>query len=177
MSCFTLPVIINLSELSPNPFRDFRIRPIDEETVRGLKSSIEMSTFWGGVPCRKTANGYEIAAGHQRVEAAKMAGIEAAEFFVGNFDDAAMVWAYVFENFTQRNRAPLVTVAAGAVAAAIRFLASQGEREIDRDSILRCLHDISGITPRLVDDQLINLKMSGEYHRIIHEEEDSARNN
>ena len=113
---------VELQSLQPNPMRDFTVDPIDQERVAELKQSIQEDGFWGGVVCRRTKNnGVQIAAGHHRIEAAKMAGIEIADVFIGEMDDAAMIRVYARENATQRGN--LGTALAGSVAAAVRFLA------------------------------------------------------
>lgn len=181
-------MIVNLRELKPNPFRDFTIDPIDTETIGRLRESIEEDGFWGGVVCRKVNSHFEIAAGHHRVKAALDAGLTVADLFVGDFDDAAMIRVYARENATQRGNSG--TAMAGTVASAIRFLAKAvltgtlsrflesvsedhvrahltSERGLGQNVILQFLPRIPGITDYVVQQQLANLKASGDYARII----------
>jgi hypothetical protein len=111
---------IELKSLKPNPMRDLRIDPIDDETVATLKESIKEHGFWGGVVCRRMNGHVEIAAGHHRVKAALAAGIREADVFIGEMDDAEMIRIYATENATQRGNSG--TAQAGTVASAIRFL-------------------------------------------------------
>ena len=67
----------------------------------------------------------QIASGHHRVEAAKIAASKGiiepvADIAIGNFDDAAMVRIYIGENATQRgNNGSAVT---GGVASVFKYL-------------------------------------------------------
>ena len=93
-----------------------------------------------------------------------------------------MIHAYAVENQTQRGATSLSI--AGSVAAALRLCLQEefSTPEIrrrntgrDRDgigarAILEKLKDVRGIRRNVVDDQLANLKASGHYDRIEHEE-------
>src|SRR4051812_47734699 len=186
-------MLVSLKNLQPNPHRDFRIDPIDEEVVEALQASIEEDGVWGGVVCREVkVNGgtvIQIAAGHHRIEAAKRAGIKTADLFVGKFDDASMIRVYARENATQRGSTGAAL--AGTVAAAIRYLAkgiisgtfseirersletARGQiatgRGIGQRIILEFLEKVPGITRNVVDQQTANLKASGDYARILGE--------
>jgi hypothetical protein len=186
-------MLVNLKSLKPNPTRDFIIDPMDPEVVKQLKESIQEDGFWGGVVCRQTDKGIEIAAGHHRVAAALAAGIREADVFVANgtMDDAAMVRIYARENATQRGNTG--TAQTGSVAAAVRLLAKAclggsgefsrsnrlsleeirgnlaSEKGLGRDMIVRFLDGIPGINDYSVKEALANLKASGDYARIIGE--------
>lgn len=69
------------------------------------------------------SGGYEIAAGHHRIEAARRAGMTEADIFVGEFNDEAMVRIYARENAIQRGHR--VNSIDGSVLSAVRFLAKQ----------------------------------------------------
>jgi len=187
---------VELKSLQPNPMRDFTVDPIDDEVVGRLKESIKEDGFWGGVVCRRTKhNGsgvVQIAAGHHRIKAAISAGIREADIFVGDIDDAGLIRIYARENATQRGNAG--TALAGSVAAAIRFLAKAvltgsraekifsprssfeqaadsitSDRGLGREIIVRFLDGIPGINEGTVQQQLANLKSSGDYARIVRE--------
>ena len=196
-------MLLNLSDLKPNPHRDFHVDPLDESIIEQLKNSINDDGFWGGVVCRQVKNGvgtyYEIAAGHHRIEAAKQAGIAKAEVFVGKFDDSSMIRVYARENATQRNNAG--TAVAGSVASAIKFLAkgimsglsrdfpgksiehARGNvangRGVGSDLIHQFLENVPGMNQNIIKQQLANLKASGDYARIMsevqHEIEEQSR--
>lgn len=116
-------MLVNLSELKPNPVRDFTIDPIDQEAIEKLRQSIKDHTFWSGVVCRKKNGQLEIAAGHHRVKAALAEGITKAEVSVCDYDDADMIRVYADENATQRGNSG--TALTGAIAAAIKYLTKE----------------------------------------------------
>jgi len=183
---------VELKSLQPNPMRDFTVDPIDDDRVKELAASIKEDGFWGGVVCRRTHNnGIQIAAGHHRIKAAMKAGIQEADVFAGDLDDASMIRIYARENALQRGNTG--TALAGSVAAAIRFTAKAvltgggseqlfrssdlaelrgnltSDRGLGRDIIVRFLDGVPGVTDRTVQEQLANLKSSGDYARIIRE--------
>jgi len=181
-------MLVNLRDLKPNPFRDFTIDPIDPETIERLAESIQEDGFWGGVVCRRVNGHFEIAAGHHRDGAALKVGLTVADLFVGDLDDPAMIRVYARENATQRGNSG--SAMAGTVASAIRFLAkavltgtisrflenlSEAEirgnltsaKGLGQNVILQFLPSIPGLTRYAVDQQLANLKASGDYARII----------
>lgn len=185
---------VDLRTLRPNPTRDFTIDPLDEEIVERLKQSITDYNWWGGVVCRQTAEGtLQIAAGHHRVRAALDAGVTEAEVFVADdMDDATMIRIYATENATQRGSSS--TSMAGVVGAAIKFVAKSiltgdgpqlltnfdiptlQRRLLSEDGtgervIAAFLDGIPGINARVIQQQLINLKTSGDYARLIAEVE------
>jgi hypothetical protein len=182
-------MLVELSKLKPNPFRVFKVDPIDQEAVKTLTESIEQDGFWGGVVCRINDNGdIEVAAGHHRVAAAIQAGLKKADVFIGELDDKAMIRIYARENATQRGNHS--TAVAGTVASAVRFLAKAqflftgeftSERQggaardgIGRDAICELLVDVPGVTQNSVKEQLANIKKSGDYASIIREVQEEA---
>jgi hypothetical protein len=155
-------------------------------------AAANLSCLWGGVVCRQLPDGtLQIGAGHHRVAAAIAAGITEADLFVATeMDDATMIRVYARENATQRGVSS--TALTGTVASALRYvakaivtgegLASEIRRKFDmptvrrrllsddgmgRDVLLAFLHDIPGIHRNAIDQQLANLKTSGEYARLI----------
>jgi ParB/RepB/Spo0J family partition protein len=188
-------MLVQLRDLKPNPYRDFKIDPIDPENVKTLIESIRQDGFWGGVVCRQINGEIQIGAGHHRIEAARKAGLISADLFVGDLDDAAMIRVYARENATQRGNSGVAI--AGSIASAIRFLVKQimlGSDQVrkftdlsnseaiarlqgnlaGRDGlgyalILRFLEGVPGINESAVTAQLANLKASGDYQRIVRE--------
>lgn len=186
-------MLVKLADLKPNPLRDYNVDPMDDAVVEKLKASIQEDGFWGGVVCRKVANGdIQIAAGHHRIAAAIAAGIETADLFVrnGDMDDAKMIRVYARENATQRGA--VGTAQTGSVASALRYLAKAiltdrypefrtpqqaaqakanvpGEKGIGEPLITEFLAGVPGICKRTVEQALANLKTSGNYARIVSE--------
>jgi ParB-like chromosome segregation protein Spo0J len=173
---------VYLADLVNNPFRDFRIDPIENESVKNLTKSIEEDGFWGGVVCRKVGDEIQIAAGHHRVKAALKAGIEEADLFVSkDMDDAAMVRIYARENALQRGNSS--NAVAGSVAGAVWYLAEEAfcnvagnhatfdmntiQKGIGHTQIENFLAQVPGMNGNVIKQQLANLKASGDYERIL----------
>jgi hypothetical protein len=188
-------MLVELANLKPNPFRDFTVDPVDPEAVQLIAQSIREDGFWGGVVCRRGANGsIQIAAGQHRVDAALLAKLTVADLYVGDFSDRAMIRVYARENATQRGNTS--TALAGTIASTIRYLAKAvftgnlsqicetSARGVDtlrgqitsnkgmgEPLVTAFLKDqeIPGIRPSVVREQIANLKASGDYARIIDE--------
>lgn len=187
---------IELKSLQPNPFRNFKVDPIDPEVVDALKASIKENPagFWGGIIARQTKNnGIQLAFGHHRIRAAIAAGIREVNGevkVVPEISDAEMIRMYANENATQRGNTG--TAIAGSVASATAFLLhglfsghlggfpprskkaletllgqAGAERGIGWDLILDFLQEIPGVNVNTVKQQLANLKASGVYDEII----------
>jgi hypothetical protein len=179
---------LELKSLKPNPLRDFTVDPVDDGNVARLKESIKEHGFWSGVVGRRGDNGsIQVAAGWHRVKAAMQAGIKEAQIFVADFDDSDMIRVYATENATQRGNSS--TAIAGSVASAVRFLAkavstgnipsgveiSTPEYEkqgIGWRPVVQLLANIPGINTGSAQQQLANIKASGDYARIIDEVRD-----
>lgn len=203
-------MLVQFACLRPNPFRDFAVDPIDGpendnpevghiSAITKLKESIQEDGFWGGVVVRKSPaepGAFEIAAGHHRIEAAKLAGITSAELAVLPLDDSGMVRVYGRENATQRG--VMSSAVAGTVAAALRlvlknasgcsdeesspdnFISSThggsklGDKSVGRPAIMAIIGNVPGMNEPKVQEQLAILKSSGDYRRIVTEEAEAA---
>ena len=90
---------LKLKDVLINPNRDLVRNPFNEEKLAKLTASINKTGFWDNVVVRKNKAGkYEMAYGHHRVEAAKRAGVEEADFIVKNFSDTEMIKVMKDEN-------------------------------------------------------------------------------
>lgn len=191
-------MLVQLDKLRPNPKRDFTVDPMVASTINNLEQSIKQDGFWGGVVCRKNGKGeVEIAAGHHRVAGAIRAGVKSADLFVSDkIDEVGMIRIYATENATQRGQSGTAQV--GSVAAALRYLAKQvimgGSRDftitphdlvtlrgnlvsdkgIGEPLITEFLKSVPGINSNAVRQQLVLLKQSGDYQRIITEVADEV---
>lgn len=108
-----------LSDIAPNPYRDFELYPLDEEQVQRLRQSIRENGVFSSIPVRKnpTGKGYQSAAGEHRKAAAKLEGLTEIEVMVEDYDDDTMVSIMTAENMAQRGHnvaAELDSVAAYA---------------------------------------------------------------
>lgn len=181
---------LKLNQLKPNPFRDFIIDPVDPKAQKALEASIGKYGFWSGTVARKRNGVYEVAAGWTRVKAAIEKNETEADICVADFDDQAMVHAYVTENATQRGNS--ATAITGAVATAIvqiaklliinadnlstfvaeptkaRGIMMQGDG-IGAPLIESYLKGVPGINSYVVKDQIALLKSSGQYQRLMKE--------
>ncbi len=184
---------VELKALKPNPFRNFKVDPIDPLVVESLKKSIKDNPagFWGGIVARRTKdNVIELAFGHHRVAAARAVGIQEDDIKVAEISDTEMIRMYANENATQRGNDG--TAVAGTVASALKFLLkgmfsgnlagfparskkaletllgqAGTERGLGWDIILEFLHGIPGVNKNTIMQQLANLKASGDYDEIV----------
>jgi len=60
---------VKLKDISSNPFADKIHRLEDREQVDAIKASIQATTFWDNIVCRKKDGKIEIAYGHTRITA------------------------------------------------------------------------------------------------------------
>jgi hypothetical protein len=114
---------IDITTLKPNPFRDFDLYPLDDEQVQRLSQSINELGFFAGVSARKNGVGYELAAGHHRIEAARRSGLKEIEATVKSYDDQQMVQIMSMENLTQRGKNAAAVL--DSVAAYTRLVTKQ----------------------------------------------------
>src|SRR3954451_190423 len=112
---------VPLHDLHPNPFRNFELHPLDTAQVERLKASLDADGFWASVVARKVADGYQLAFGHHRVEAARALGLETVPIEVRDLSDWQMVRMLASENATQRGSTAAACL--DAVAAISRVLA------------------------------------------------------
>lgn len=90
---------LRLSEILPNPFRDLKHNPLDEDKIAELVDSISSVGFMGTLEVRITPEGkYELVYGHHRLKAAIMAGRTEGYFFVKNLTDEQMLKVLSREN-------------------------------------------------------------------------------
>jgi hypothetical protein len=175
---------VDLRTLKPNPIRNFKLDPIDNEVVERLTQSIRQDKFWGGAVCCQIGKDIHIIAGHHRVAAALRAGITHADLFVdSDMDEEAMVRVYSRENATQRGGNGIARI--GCVASALRLVAkrqfqmvgefSHHKKRPDNAStqgvgwrpILDFLKDVPGLTEYTVKQDLAIIKSGGAYAEII----------
>ena len=113
--------MIPLERLKSNPYRDFELHPYDPEQIEKLKASIDADGFWMSVVARKAGDGYEIAFGHHRIEAARQLGWTEVPIEVRDLTDWHMARMLASENATQRGST--AAAALDAVAALSKVLA------------------------------------------------------
>lgn len=95
---------IAVKDLHPNPFRDLKQFPINNNKVKILEQSIDKTGFWDNVLVRKASNGssgYEIAYGHHRLRALKNTDIKEVNLPVRDISDADMIRIMAHENMEE----------------------------------------------------------------------------
>jgi len=107
---------IALDRVSPNPNRDLRLNPLDDEGIQKLKESIVRNGWWDNVVVRHHPNKpgyYQLAYGHHRLAALKaLAKIDQNTYGVAEFivrDDLSDWQMYCFmvdENESQTRITP-----------------------------------------------------------------------
>lgn len=107
--------MILLSDIRDNPHRDKKRNPIDTDKVKSLVESIGTTGFWKGIYGRVVGEHVEIAFGHNRVDAARAAGLKSIPVEIEKLTDSDMLMRMTRENL----RGELV-VALEAVSAAVR---------------------------------------------------------
>ena len=120
--------MISLDLIKDNPHRDKKRNPIDMDKVVSLKESIGTTGFWKGIYGRRVGKFVEIAYGHNRVEAARAAGLKEIPVEIEELTDSDMLMRMTRENL----RGELL-VALEAVSAAVKAYGA-GTVEIEAPS-------------------------------------------
>jgi len=91
--------IVPVAKLLPNPFRNIKDYPIDEEKVALLEESYRETGVWPNILARPAKGGkYEIAYGHHRMAAMKKSKFKEVAIVVTDMDDETMFKTMVREN-------------------------------------------------------------------------------
>ena len=119
--------IISLKKIRDNPYRDKKRNPIDQEKVESIAESIDSTkSFWKGVYGREVEGGYvELAFGHHRLDAARLAGLAEIPIELEEFSDGDMLMWMARENV--QGSMPIMME---AISGAVRALA-EGKLEIE----------------------------------------------
>jgi acylphosphatase len=94
-------MLVKVSRIEPNPFRDLEADPLDRTKIEALKISIGTSFFWDNIMAREhpTKKGYfQLAYGHHRITAVSELGIEEIDIPVKPLDDATILIVMANEN-------------------------------------------------------------------------------
>lgn len=99
-----LPRVDTLDIAQLHPFADHPFHPYTDERLRDLTDSIREHGVLMPVLVRPMASGgYEIISGHNRVEAAKLAGLDKVPVTIREMDDDLATIAMVDSNLRQRD--------------------------------------------------------------------------
>jgi hypothetical protein len=116
--------MVRIDRIKDNPYRDKKRNPINQEKVEQLAESIEATDFWNGVYGRELKDGtVELAFGHHRLEAARVAGRTEVPLTIENMSDGEMLMRMARENVTGT-----VPIMLEAISAAVQAF---GEGKID----------------------------------------------
>ncbi|MBO4384296.1 MAG: ParB/RepB/Spo0J family partition protein [Clostridia bacterium] len=124
-----IPGLAALDIESLVPFKDHPFRIYPEEKMQQMVESVLESGVTSPILVRplKTGDGYEIIAGHNRVEACRRAGIKKIPATIREMDDDTAVILMVDSNICQRDRL-LPSEKAKAYQMKMEALKRQGER-------------------------------------------------
>ncbi len=133
---------IELSKLKPNPYRDLKKYPIQQERVECLKASIEQTGFWDNILARPSGNHFELAYGHNRLIALQQLGIKQIDIPVKDIPDADMVRIMATENREQydENQAILIETVQ-AVRDFLNNELSKSDKWDTSNEFIRCLFE------------------------------------
>ena len=99
-----LPQVDTLDIAQLHPFADHPFHPYTDERLRDLTDSIrEHGVLMPVLVCPMASGGYEIISGHNRVEAAKLAGLDKVPVTIREMDDDLATIAMVDSNLRQRD--------------------------------------------------------------------------
>ena len=98
-----LPQVDTLDIAQLHPFADHPFHPYTDERLRDLTDSIREHGVLMPVLVRPLDGGYEIISGHNRVEAAKLAGLDKVPMTIREMDDDLATIAMVDSNLRQRD--------------------------------------------------------------------------
>jgi len=107
-------MLIQVSKIMPNPFRDMEADPLDRDKIESLKISIGTSFFWDNIMAREhpTKKGYfQLAYGHHRIVAVNELEIEEIDIPVKPLDDATMYIVMANENLPNWKSPPSSVIA------------------------------------------------------------------
>jgi len=113
---------VSLSSIEPNPFRDLKTHPYDKRKLEALERSIEHVGLWEGLIGRPVGQGYQLAFGHHRLEAARKSKLTTVPLIIRDLTDEEMIGFMGRENMEDFNSDFLVMLASWE--AAQKFLIS-----------------------------------------------------
>jgi hypothetical protein len=101
---------VQIKDLKPNPYRDMKNYPINEEKVQSLINSINQTGFWDNILGRKNNDHIEIAYGHHRLVALQriLKPEDFVDIPVRDLDDSTMIKIMANENDESWGTSPKV---------------------------------------------------------------------
>lgn len=102
---------LKVSQIDPNPNRDLVRNPISDDQVTKVMESISRTGFWDNLVVRlhpEHSDRYQLAYGHNRIEACRRLQIEEVDLPVRELSDYDMYCCMVDENNTQQSVTPKI---------------------------------------------------------------------
>lgn len=157
---------IKLVDIDPNPHRNMSRNPVQQVQVDVLLESFRRNKIWPNVVVREHQGRYQLAYGHNRLEALRQFGVTEADFIVRDIDDWGMYTAMVDENESQRELTP--TIIYENIESGIEFLeplVRQCETLEEFRQVVQCrtgsdikFHDYVAVRNNVLDGQGLGVK-------------------
>ena len=128
-NAFTAETILSLPIIQLHPFANHPFKLYSEEKMQEMVESIAKNGVLTPILVRPQAsgNGYEVVSGHNRVEAAKLAGINEIPATIRQMDDETAIIAMIDSNLRQREKL-LPSEKAFAFKMKLEAIRRQGQR-------------------------------------------------
>lgn len=127
---------VKVRDVRPNPYRNIDHYPLNKEKIMTLTKSIEKTGFWDNLVAREVNGEIQIAYGHHRIEALRLAEGFGYDFEfelpIKDIDDATMIQIMANENMQEWEHS--LTVTDETVKVAKEFLEEgrlPGKRPLD----------------------------------------------
>lgn len=96
---------VKVKDVSPNPYRNIEHYPLNKEKIIALTQSIEKTGFWDNLVARELDGKIQIAYGHHRIEALRLAEGFGYDFEfelpIKNIDNGTMIQIMANENMQE----------------------------------------------------------------------------
>jgi hypothetical protein len=158
---------VPISSLDENPHRNLGTYPTIPEKVAALARSIKDVGLWEGIIARPAADRFQLAFGHHRLEAARVAGLSEVPVIVRDLTDEQMLQFMGRENGEDYGTQFLIMLNTWEGAA--QFLADDRRQKTQALDIAKLLGWISGKPgDRAGESQLSHLAMAcASAHALI----------
>ena len=138
---------ISVNKIHPNPHRDFNRNPLRQEQIIAIVDSIGRTGFWDNVVVRPHPDKpghFQLAYGHNRLEAIKEVGIEEVTLPIRDLSNWDMYCAMVDENESQLSITPAVAfenvqVGVNLLEEAFRKIGPNGKLDQFNQALDRCV--------------------------------------
>lgn len=130
---------VQIKDLKPNPFRDMKNYPINEEKIKSLTNSINETGFWDNILARKNNGNVQIAYGHHRLVALWKIYGKTSKMVVNipvrELDDSTMIRIMANENMEQWELNPTIIDETVKVTREFLFKHQEIVRKLDTSTL------------------------------------------